>query len=418
MPRFVLFLAMLMTAASVTAADRAVLAQKLGAKYKLSSVNAEGEFVVKGTTLVLRKGGFTGGADPLTCIHQYNDGKISLTGPSKAACTGAVRFLSKIPGLKLIPGVGTANQTAQGAVVATRPFVAGEKLYMTKIEVVKDDIDLTLISEEVSSVRYRAEIRFHKAAKLEVAEAESLIAEVLGIGAGGGGGGGKSTPSQQPAAAPAEPAAAAPVATGAPAHAAPAPIAAPKPAPAETPLPPIEPPPPPPPDQPVAAPPKILPGMTIDQVVALLGQPGKIADLGSKKIYAYPNQKVTFIDGKVTPTEDSSGSQPSSIPNQPRSIPNLLLYEAGLGVLIIGAAAFLFMRSRRRAGMVPPGPPPPMPQAARPPQDQAAQQTPPPAAPAPPINLIQRLDELEKLKERGILTQEEFEREKGKLRSM
>jgi len=43
---------------------------------------------------------------------------------------------------------------------------------------------------------------------------------------------------------------------------------------------------------------------------------------------------------------------------------------------------------------------------------------PPPAAPAQPMNLIQRLDELEKLKERGILTPEEFEREKAKLRSM
>jgi uncharacterized protein YnzC (UPF0291/DUF896 family) len=34
------------------------------------------------------------------------------------------------------------------------------------------------------------------------------------------------------------------------------------------------------------------------------------------------------------------------------------------------------------------------------------------------MNLIQRLDELEKLKERGILTPQEFEREKAKLRSM
>jgi hypothetical protein len=34
------------------------------------------------------------------------------------------------------------------------------------------------------------------------------------------------------------------------------------------------------------------------------------------------------------------------------------------------------------------------------------------------MNLIQRLDELEKLRERGILTPVEFEREKAKLRSM
>jgi len=390
MPRFVPFLVALIAAASATAADRSVLEQKLGAKYKLSSVNAEGDFVRKGTTLVLQRGGFTGGADPLTCIHQYKDGKISLTGPSKAACTGAVRFLSKIPGLKLIPGVGSANQTAQSAIPATRPFVAGEKLYMTKIELVKDDIYLTLISEQVNSVRYSAEIRFHKAAKLEVPEAESLIAEVLAIGAGGGGGHVKSA-SSQPAAAPAEPAAAAPVAAAAPAPAAAAPAGSPTTAPAETPPAPIAPP-PPPPDQPAAAPPAISPGMTIDQVVAVLGQPDKIADLGSKKIYVYPNQKVVFIDGKFTPDEDASAAQTSSKPN-------MLLFEIGLGILIVGAAAFLFMRSRRPAALVPPVPPPP-------------------SAPAPPMNLIQRLDELEKLKERGILTPEEFEREKAKLRSM
>jgi hypothetical protein len=147
--------------------------------------------------------------------------------------------------------------------------------------------------------------------------------------------------------------------------------------------------------------------MTIDQVVAVLGQPARIANLGSKKIYMYPSQKVTFVDGKVAPagdSDDSSGSQPGSSPS-------MLLYELGLGVLILGAAAFLFMRSRRPAAVVPAGPPPPM----------AQYQAPPPAAPvapAPPMNLIQRLDELEKLKERGILTPQEFEREKAKLRSM
>ena len=387
MPRFVPLLAVLLRAAYATAADRAALEKKLEGKYRLSSVNAEGEFVVKGTTLVLHKGGFTGGADPLTCIHQYSDGKISLTGPSKAACTGATRILSKIPGIKLIPGVGTANQTAQGAAPATRPFVAGEKLYLTKVEVVKDDIDLTLISEEVNSVRYRAQIRFHKAAKLEIPEAEGLISEVLGVGAGGGGGKSTSTTSTQAPAA-------APVQTSAPAPRA----AQPQAAPAEQPLAPIEPP-PPPPDQPPAAPPTISAGMTIDQVVALLGQPTTIANLGSKKVYAYPNQRVIFIDGKVAPDEDVSASQPSSTSN-------LLPYEIGIGVLILGAAAFLFMRSRRPAAVVAPAPPPPSPPPA------------PPAPPAPPMNLIQRLDELEKLKERGILTPEEFEREKAKLRSM
>lgn len=418
MPYLVPFLAVLSMAASAQAADHAVLEQKLTAKYRLSTVNAEGEFVTKGTTLVLRKGGFTGGADPLTCIHQYSDGKISLTGPSKAACTGAMRVLSKIPGIKLIPGVGTANSTAQGAAPATRPFVAGEKLYMTKIEVVKDDIDLTLTSDQVDQVRYRAEIRFHKAAKLEVLEAENLIAEVLGVGAGGGGGkpatSTQSTatqPAAQPAAAPAAPAAApvapapAPVQTAPVDNTPPAPIA----------------PPPPPPDQPVAAPPTISPGMTIDQVVAVLGQPTKIVDLGAKKIYAYPNQKLTFVDGKFNPAADTDDTTSST-----GSSTNLLPYGLGLAVLVLGGGAFLFMRGRKPALAVPAGPPVAMPPAYQPPPPPppvAAAAAAPPMAAAPvaaagPVNLIERLEELEKLRDRGILTQQEFDREKAKLRSM
>jgi hypothetical protein len=408
------FLVGLVAADSATAADRALLEQKLTAKYRLSTVNAEGEFVLKGTTLVLKKDGFTGGADPLTCIHQYSDGKISLTGPSKAACTGAVRTLSKIPVLKMIPGVGAANQTAQGASPGTRPFVAGEKLYMTKIEVVKDDIDLTLISEQVNSVRYRAEIRFHKAAKLEVLEAESLIAEVLGIGAGGRGEGGTPTASRQPASTPSQPdSAPAPAVASAPAPAPAAapvettPAAAPQTATPDSPPAPIAP--LPPPEQPVA-PPTISPGMTIDQVVGQLGQPTRVVDLGSKKIYAYPNLKVTFVNGKVSLNDGDDSSAP------PAGSSNLLPYQIGIGILILGAAGFLFMRSRRPAAVVS-GPQPPMAQAAAATQQQVPQ-PPQPAKSAQPVNLIERLDELEKLKERGILTQAEFDREKAKLRAL
>ena len=40
--------------------------------------------------------------------------------------------------------------------------------------------------------------------------------------------------------------------------------------------------------------------MTIDQVVAILGNPDKIFDLGAKKIYVYKDVKVTFMNGKVS----------------------------------------------------------------------------------------------------------------------
>jgi len=41
-------------------------------------------------------------------------------------------------------------------------------------------------------------------------------------------------------------------------------------------------------------------GQTIEQVVAALGQPSTIMDLGAKKIYVYADQKITFEDGKVS----------------------------------------------------------------------------------------------------------------------
>jgi hypothetical protein len=57
-----------------------------------------------------------------------------------------------------------------------------------------------------------------------------------------------------------------------------------------------QPPPPPPQQEPV----KIGLGQTTDQVVSGLGQPDKVVDLGSKKIYVYKDLKITFVDGRVS----------------------------------------------------------------------------------------------------------------------
>lgn len=40
-------------------------------------------------------------------------------------------------------------------------------------------------------------------------------------------------------------------------------------------------------------------GQTTDQVVAALGKPEKIVDLGAKQIYVYKDLKITFVSGKV-----------------------------------------------------------------------------------------------------------------------
>jgi hypothetical protein len=50
---------------------------------------------------------------------------------------------------------------------------------------------------------------------------------------------------------------------------------------------------------PAAQPVELKLGLTIEQVTASLGQPTSVADLGAKKIYIYPNMKVTFKDGVV-----------------------------------------------------------------------------------------------------------------------
>lgn len=51
---------------------------------------------------------------------------------------------------------------------------------------------------------------------------------------------------------------------------------------------------------PDALPPTVLLGMTIDQVIGILGQPQRAAEAGPKTIYSYKDLKVVFVDGKVT----------------------------------------------------------------------------------------------------------------------
>ena len=51
---------------------------------------------------------------------------------------------------------------------------------------------------------------------------------------------------------------------------------------------------------PVGPPKTIGLGQTIDEVTGILGQPKSMVDLGAKKIYVYPDMKITFNNGKVT----------------------------------------------------------------------------------------------------------------------
>jgi hypothetical protein len=51
---------------------------------------------------------------------------------------------------------------------------------------------------------------------------------------------------------------------------------------------------------PPASPPTIELGQTKDQIVSIMGQPQRIANLGAKQIYIYKDFKITLTDGKVT----------------------------------------------------------------------------------------------------------------------
>jgi hypothetical protein len=279
--------ALLFASQLAMAEDAKAVQQKLEAKYKLTVINAEGGVVTAGATLLLKMGLTAGPMS--TCVSDYKDGKLALASVSKAICNTAGGKASKwtgLPGIKQIPGVGNAGSADTGA----RAFVMGEKLYVTKIEV-KDSVNFSLVSDAIqpNNVVYKAEVRFQfpKGTPPDWAKADELAGEVFTISqdnpqAGGGAAGGQAQGGQ------------------APAGQTPAPAAAPPPAPEPQPaaLAPIEPP-PPPPD--AAPPPTLSLGLTIDQVVAILGQPKLIADSGkNKKIYTYPSLKITFADGKVS----------------------------------------------------------------------------------------------------------------------
>lgn len=88
---------------------------------------------------------------------------------------------------------------------------------------------------------------------------------------------------------------------------------------------------------------------------------------------------------------------------------NFLPYEIGLGGLIVAVASFFLGREFGR--LVP---------RSRAPLPLSRLEPIPPAATnrQAPVNPIRRLDELEVLRDLGILTREEFESEKHKLRTL
>jgi hypothetical protein len=261
-------------------AQKETLEKQLEGEYKITTPTADNtDLVTTGSVLILQKKGFSAGSvsSKVATQNTYKDGQI------KSGAATAVRRFGGLPGVSLIPGVGTAAGQASGAAGAGRDFVNGEKLYVTQITVdrAKDGIVFDLISDSYGDAgRYKGTLRFQfpkgAVGSADLAQADAVIAQVFKI----------APPDDTNADAKAAPAAAAPAA------------AAPQQQ-ADAPPPPIAPP-PPPPDEPAAPPKSIDLGMTKDQVVANFGQPQRTAKVGTKEIYFYKDLKVTFVGGKVT----------------------------------------------------------------------------------------------------------------------
>ena len=155
----------------------------------------------------------------------------------------------------------------QAAQTQSRQFVTGEKFWVTGIAVQGDGVVFTLFSDPYQDVRYQCTLKFPytKGTTPSTDEVLATVAEVFKVqpddsaksdDKGNQQQGGDAQPAAEQAA-PAEQAPAAPPAT-------------------------------------------VGIGQSTDEVVAILGQPDKILNLGAKQIYVYKDLKVTFVKGKVT----------------------------------------------------------------------------------------------------------------------
>src|SRR5579863_6025227 len=164
---------------------KATLEQQLESKYTLTTPTADNtDIVTQGSVLILQKKGLSAGAASSKVVTQntYKEGQI------KSGAATAIRRFGALPGIGLVPGVGTAAGSAAGAAGGSRDFVNGEKLYVTKITVdrSKDAIYFDLISDAYGDAgRYKASLRFEFPRKLlasaDVAAVDQTIAQVFKV---------------------------------------------------------------------------------------------------------------------------------------------------------------------------------------------------------------------------------------------
>jgi len=220
------------------------LADQLNAQYKLVKMgsDANGLTVVDpGTVLAIQKGGILGASPQsvVMCPSKFQDGQLKAPGVFCSAMVKDSRYLK-----------------------------VGEKVYPTKIDVNldKDKVTIQVVEcdfcngvEQPSFYKSQVVFQFAKGSlkNMSVPQVEDTIGQVLAIDTGESQQDANTQPQNQEQ------------------NQEPAPA-------------------------PQAQPQTIELGQTPQQVVAAVGQPDKIVNLGTKLIYIYKDMKVTFLNGKVT----------------------------------------------------------------------------------------------------------------------
>jgi hypothetical protein len=241
--------AVTLTAASVHAQDVAAIETELTKVYQTAKPTADGtDLVTAGSVLILQK-------DHLVMSkvdQQFVIPDVYKNGTITSGVAGMQKVAKIFGGLGAFNPLG-ANAAAQSAAAssdANREFVAGEKFFVTKIDTRADGVTLTLLSDPIKDVRYRATLKFPfaKGTATSPDDAVALVGEVVKIDA----------PEQVQSASNQQGAAAAPAQTK-----------------------------------------TIAIGQTRDEVIAMFGVPSKVVQLGKKEIDVFPDMKVTFVQNKV-----------------------------------------------------------------------------------------------------------------------
>ena len=227
---------------SVAAAQGNDLKQALETAYPLTKATADNtDIVTAGTVLVLQKDNLQmcKVSLPIPTHNYYKNGEVTQG--------GLMGVLNKL---------GNASLGGGADATTTRKFVAGEKFWVTKIEVENDGVTFNFLSDPLQDVRYHAMLKF-PFPKGQTPSADQVLASVAQVIKTDGGDGAPAAEQQQAASEAAAPAATKTIALG----------------------------------------------QTKDQVLQSFGQPTKVVQLGVKEIDYYTDMKVTFTNNKVTNVE-------------------------------------------------------------------------------------------------------------------